>query len=55
MAWFIQNYAGLFPVSRLINTFVKTPAASQVELVNAAAVTDDAGWYRLSGDVRLLV
>jgi len=52
IAWFVQNYAGLFPVSTLIQKFVQVPVVSQVGLVNTNATTGDS-WYYLSGDVQL--
>ncbi len=50
VAWFIQNYAGLYPLQFLIEHFVQTPVTSLVSLVDAEAKTLP-GWYALSGDV----
>jgi hypothetical protein len=30
VAWFIQNYAGLYPLSQLVNSFVSTPVVSML-------------------------
>jgi len=52
VAWFIQNYAGLYPLQFIINNFVHTPVTSLITLVNAQSATYD-GWFALSGDVQL--
>lgn len=52
VSWFIQNYAGLYPLQFLITQFVQTPVTSLVSLVNAVSSTYD-GWYGISGDVQL--
>lgn len=50
VAWFIQNYAGLYPLQFLIDHFVQTPVTSMVSMINAQSETYD-GWFALSGDV----
>lgn len=49
VAWFIQNYAGLYPLSFIVDNVIHTPVTSLVSLVNAAAVTK-GGFFLLSGD-----
>jgi hypothetical protein len=51
VAWFIQNYAGLYPLSFIVDNVIHTPVTSLVSLVNAAAVAKP-GWFLLSGDVQ---
>eukprot|EP00197_Chlamydomonas_leiostraca_P014615 CAMPEP_0202865826 /NCGR_PEP_ID=MMETSP1391-20130828/6456_1 /ASSEMBLY_ACC=CAM_ASM_000867 /TAXON_ID=1034604 /ORGANISM="Chlamydomonas leiostraca, Strain SAG 11-49" /LENGTH=620 /DNA_ID=CAMNT_0049545707 /DNA_START=18 /DNA_END=1880 /DNA_ORIENTATION=+ len=52
VAWFIQNYAGLFPLQTLVDKFVHTPVTSLVALINSHTTAYD-GWVALSGDVAL--
>lgn len=52
VAWFIQNYAGLYPLRLLVDQFVKTPVTSLAVLDKSAAKYLD-GWFALSGDIAL--
>ncbi|GAX77287.1 hypothetical protein CEUSTIGMA_g4733.t1 [Chlamydomonas eustigma] len=53
VAWFIQNYAGLYPLNQIVKKFVNTPVVSLVSLVRATGVTLE-GWFGLSGDIMVL-
>ncbi|KAJ9506385.1 hypothetical protein QJQ45_019471 [Haematococcus lacustris] len=52
IAWFIQSYAGLYPLSFLVDHFVHTPVTSLVALQAAQTETLD-GWFSVSSDVLL--
>eukprot|EP00798_Chlamydomonas_sp_ICE-L_P027422 gene27421-4717_t len=54
VTWFVQNYAGLFPLSQLVMQYVKSPVVSLVSLVNAETATVDK-WFALSADAQRLV
>lgn len=52
VAWFIENYAGLFPLQSLVNKYVNTPVTSLAALINSQTTAYDE-WVALSGDVIL--
>ena len=53
VAWFIENYAGIYPMKKLFGMFVYVPEASLVSLMDSEGVTYDGGWWALSADVEL--
>jgi len=54
VAWFVQSYAGLYPMEFLYRRFVQSPVTALAALVNAVGGTPVDGWFVLSGDVQLL-
>ncbi|KAF5840860.1 bactericidal permeability-increasing protein [Dunaliella salina] len=50
VAWFIQNYAGLYPLRQLVTTFVHTPVSSMLDLTDTESRTYE-GWYSLAAEV----
>ena len=50
VAWFVQNYGGLYPLHTLVDMFVHSPVIALFSLTNAQAATYEQ-WYALSSDV----
>jgi len=52
VAWFIQNYAGLYPLRQLVTSFVHTPVSSMLDLTDTESQTYE-GWYSLAAEVEV--
>lgn len=49
VAWFVQSYGSLYPLSKVVGFFISTPVASMVQFKDARCSTLDA-WYILSSN-----
>jgi len=52
VAWFVQNYAGLYPLHFLVDNFIHTPVTSMVGLINAKGSALER-WFALASDIQV--